>query len=701
MKKLKILLFCFLFVWGIYFIFPYFIKVEIKNIPPSLVIYDENNTELWEIIAEWKYRHRNTKSEDIPEFLKEIFIAIEDRRFYWHSGIDYLWILRATKNNIVSQNKQWASTLENQIIRNQYWLNEKRSYHLKIKEFIYSLALNKNYSKDEILTLYLNHINFWYLNFWVESAAHFYYHKSLQNLTQAEMIGLLTLIKNPNKFDPLKQRKNFENRFIIILNSLEKQWIISSTEKKLIWEEKLIFYSGKKAVLPYVVDFIKTPNEWRETSEAIYTTINLHLTQKIDSLAQNTLKNLAWKNVGDYGILIVDKNTMEIKVMIGGTDYERKNGQVNVTTAIRQPWSTLKPFLYTLYFQNFWKNPSSTILDLPISYKTKDGYSYEPKNYSLHFSWEITLAQALSQSINVPAVKILAEIGEENFLKFLKNIWMYSLNKNADYYGLSLALWSGEISLYELLRAYSIFAKDGEYCEMTFINTSPLTPLLTGDGDNKLPSPERRGTEGEVWNNCKKIIDKKYTDMVKEILTNRYFKLAWFPIHSNLDFPDREVFVKTGTSRNFKDNWTVWFTNEYLIWVWVGNKDGSEMKWVSGATGAGDIFKRIVYELDNEKKHTPAVILEKESVSYIKITSPLSDTLYKFNPSLPSEQQQIALNFSSNLDFDEVKWYIDGEIFENNFLPIQKIHKKTSLKVEVFLHQKKVGSDEVFISRED
>lgn len=692
MKKWKIFIFCFLCLWGIYLIFPYFIKVEIKNIPSSLVVYDENNIELWEIIAEWKYRHRNTKSEDIPEFLKEIFVAIEDKRFYWHNGIDYLWILRAIKNNMISQNKQWASTLENQIIRNQYWLNEKRSYHLKIKEFIYSLALNKNYSKDEILTLYLNHINFWYLNFWVESATHFYYHKSLQNLTQAEMIGLLTLIKNPNKFDPLKQRKNFENRFSIILNSLEKQWIVSPTEKKLISEEKLTFYSGKKAVLPYVVDFIKThtsplgeennelPSPIRRGIEGeVFTTINLHLTQKIDSLAQNTLKNLTWKNVWDYGVLVVDKNTMEIKVMIGGTDYERENGQVNATTAIRQPGSTLKPFLYALYFQNFGKNPSSTILDLPVSYKTKDGYSYEPKNYSLTYAGEVTLAEALSQSINIPAVKILEEIGEENFLKFLKTIWVYSLNKNAEYYGLSLALWSGEISLYELVRAYSIFAKDGEYCDMTIIDSLPFQ---------------------WDWINCKKIIDKKYTDMVAEILTNRYFKLAWFPINSNLDFPDREVFVKTGTSRNFKDNWTVWFTSQYLIWVWVGNKDGSEMKWVSGATGAGDIFKKIVYELDNEKKYTPTVILEKESISYIKITSPLPSTIYKFNPSLPSKQQQIALNFSSNIDFDEVKWYVDGEKFENNFLPIQKINKKTSLKVEVFLDKKKVGSDEIYISRE-
>ncbi len=678
MKKLKILFLFFLLFFGIYFLFPYFIVVKLQPIPTSSIVYDIHNIELWEIIAEWKYRHRYTNFEDIPKFLQKSFISIEDKRFYSHHGIDYIGIIRALKNNIIWKNIQGASTLENQIIRNHYWLNEKRWYTLKIKEFIFSLALNKKYSKDEILTLYLNTINFWYLNFWVESAAKFYYHKSLNELTKAEIIWLLTIIKNPNNFNPITKLSAFNTRFKILTNSLEQQGIISKEEKNLILEEKLTFYTGEKNKLPYIVDFIQKSEKWKESK--IHTTIDYYLSQKINNLAQSTLKTLSWKNVWDYSIVIINKNTMDLKVMIGGQDYEGKEGQVNATLAVRQPGSTLKPFLYALYFQDFWKNPSSPILDLPVSYPTAFWYSYEPKNYSLQYAWEITLAEALSQSINIPAVKILHEIWTEKFLSFLKNIWIYSLNRDADYYWLSLALWSWEINLYELTRAYSIFAKNGEFCEINIFQD-----------ENK----------NWKWNQCKFIINKKYTDMVEEILTNRYFKLAWFPIYSNLDFPDRNVFVKTGTSRNFKDNWSIWFTSNFIIWVWVGNKDGSEMLGVSGVSWAGDIFKKIVYELDDYERESSIISLHNESSDFIKIISPLANNEYQISPSIPIEKQEIHLQYSTNIDFDNIFWLVDGKIFEKPFLPVNSIKEKTSIRVEIYKDNILLGSDEVEIKRKE
>lgn len=336
MKKLKIFIITFIVLFGIYFIFPYFIEVEIKKIPFSIVVYDENNYELWEIITEEKYRHRETKLNEILKFLKKSIISIEDRRFYWHSWIDYIGILRAIKNNILVDNIQWASTIENQIIRNNYWLNENRWYKLKIKEFILFLALNKKYSKDEILEMYLNNINFWYLNYWFESASRFYYNKSLNNLTKAEILWLITIIKNSK--------------------------------------------GQTKGIAP-------TKSQ---------TTINYNLTQKIDELAKTSLKNLAWKNISDYSIIIIDRNKMDLKVMIWWNDYFSENGQVNWSLALRQPGSALKSFIYLEAFEKLQKTPSSIILDLPVSYKTSDWNSYEPKNYSLDYKWEITLSEALS-----------------------------------------------------------------------------------------------------------------------------------------------------------------------------------------------------------------------------------------------------------------------------------------------------------------
>ncbi len=687
MRKLKITILISLSLFGIYFIFPYFINVEINNIPSSTIVYDENKIEIWEIITEDKYRHREASLDKIPDFLKNSIISIEDKRFYSHNWIDYIWILRALKNNILNDRVEWASTIENQLIRNNYWLNEKRWYKLKLKEFILSLALDKKYSKELILEMYLNNVNFWYLNYWVASASRFYYNKDLNNLTNAEMLWLITIIKNPNKYNPIKNLSNFNKRFKVLANYLEKNWVISLGEKKSILSEKLTFYTWEKNKLPYVIDFLKnskgqtqgiaptknSPLARGELEGGLYTTINYNLTQKIDELAKTSLKSLAWKNVSDYSIIIIDRNTLDLKVMIWWNDYYKENWQVNGSLALRQPGSALKPFIYLLAFQNLGKTPSSTILDLPVSYKTADENSYEPKNYSLDYAGEVTLAEALSQSINIPAVKLLNEVWINTFMKFLREIWITTLNKDADYYWLSLALWSWEVSLYELTRAYTIFAKWGEFCEVIFIK------------ENK--------------NNCKKITDKKYTDMVEEILTNRYFKLAWFPINSNLDFPDREVFVKTGTSRNFRDNLSIWYTSDYIIWVWVGNKDWSEMKWVSGATWAWDIFRKIVYELDNTETKSNIVNLGKNTQKYINIISPLDKSVFEINPSIPLKNQDIKLSFSTNIDYDNLKWFLDNKEITWEFLNIEKLNKKNLVKVEIYKNWEIIWSDEVEVNR--
>ncbi len=672
MYRKRFLIVC-IWIYGFYFFLPYFFKIEIKQIPISHVIYDENHIEIWEIISEKKYRHREKNITEFPDFLKKSLLSIEDRRFYYHSWIDFIWIIRAFKNNIIWWNREWASTIETQIIRNNYWLHSKRTFWIKIKEFLFALWLNKEYSKNQIFEIYLNTINFWYLNYGFESASLFYYNKSLTNLTKAEMIWLITIIKNPTKYNPIDHIWNFNKRFQNLVSYLKTKKIISKNETTEILWEKLTFQKWKLDLLPYVVDFLKSSifTSSRDKNENIITTIDYNLSKKIDELSKNSIKSLAWKNVWDYSIIIIDKKTMDLKVMIGWNNYYTKEWQVNSSLALRQPGSTLKPFLYALAFQNFKKTPSSTILDLPVSYPTADGNIYEPKNYSLGYAGEINFAQALSQSINIPAVKILHEIGIAAFMGFLRNVWITSLNKSSDFYGLSLALWSWEISLYELARAYSLFSSKWNYCEINIIKNS-----------------QQR---------CTKIMDESYTNMVEEILTNRYFKLAWFPINSNLDFSDREVFVKTGTSRNFKDNWSIWYTTDYIIWVWVGNKDGSEMLWVSGASGAGDIFKKIVYILDNKERISNIISLDTEKKDYIKITSPLDKSVYKINSSLPIDTQKIKLNFHSNIDYDRSIWYIDNKVFEWEFLSISDIWKNIKVKVEVYKDGKNMWSDEIKI----
>lgn len=670
MKKLKkiwiSLLLWVLFIVIFYNIFPYFIKVEIKNIPYSNIIYDSNDIEIWEIIAEWKYRHIHKNIEEYPDFLKKALVEIEDRRFYQNDWIDYISLIRAIKNNFSWWNLEWASTISSQVIRNNYWLNEKRTLSLKIKEFLLSLALNKKYSKYEILEFYLNNINFWYLNYSFESASRFYFWKEIQNLTKAETISLITIIKNPNKYNPIDNYWNFRQRFKILVKYLGKSNIIDENEINSILNEKLIFSKWTENKLQYVIDFLKKRKlNWNK----IKTTIDYNLTQKIKDIWDSTIRNLYWKNVWDYWVLIVDRKTNDLKVMIWWYDYDWENWQVNSTLALRQPWSTLKPFLYLQAFKELWYKKETTITDLPIQFPTKDWNLYSPKNYSLDYKWEITLAESLSQSINIPAVKLLNKIWIDNFLKFLKNVWITSLNEDADFYWLSIALGSWEVSLYELIRAYTIFSNKWFFCEINFIYNGK--------------------------SNCKEIIDEKYTNEVYDILTNKYFKIESFPINSNLDFWDKEVFAKTWTSRNFKDNWVIWFTKDYIIWVWAWNKDWTEMKWVSWVSWAWDIFKKIVESLENNtNKSINKIDLKKED--FLEITSPLNWSIYEIDSTIPKDYQKVKINFETNIEYNNKKVFINWVEFKNDFINIFLYKWENELKIEIFKDDKLINSKKTY-----
>lgn len=700
-NKVKFSLIWIIILYVLYFIFPYFISLQINNFPSSQIIYDSNNEEIWEIVTQWKYRHRIIDYTDEKyDFLKKVVISLEDRRFYYHSGIDFISFFRAVLQNLKAWKiLEWASTIDSQVIRNSLWLNESRNYKKKIEEFIYALAINKKYSKNEILNLYLNNVYFWYLNYWFESASIYYFWKDLENLTKAEIVALVTIPKNSNNYDPLNKKEAFAKRFNSLLNALKIRKIISEDEYTDIKQEKLIWNTEHKNKLPYVVDFLKTEQSSKNPpafsypldkgdlkSEIIKTTIDYYRTKEIEKISYNAILKLFWKNVTDYSVIVLDKKTNELKTMIWWIDYNWINWQVNSRTALRQAGSTIKPFTYYLAFKNLWLNPSSKILDLPISFQTIQWYQYSPKNYDLTYHWEVNLAQALSQSINIPAVKLTEQIWAENLLLFLKKVWITSLNKPVEHYWLALTLGVWEVSLYELTRAYSIFAHDWNLCDINIINNSSNFwfwgwKLSESQFDSQI-GWVFEDEKSKNLKNCNKIAEKKYTDMVSEILTNRYFKLWGFPINSSLDFPDRNVFVKTGTSRNFRDNWAIWYTDNYIIWVWVGNKDASNMKWVSWASWAWEVFRNIVYYLepDNIEQKAKENIDEKID-NYLEITSPLQNSVYSFDKSKNSNLQSLKIEFSTNYNYDKVFYIVDDEILKNEFWNLKQWFHKISVKL--------------------
>ncbi|MDD5376744.1 MAG: transglycosylase domain-containing protein [Candidatus Gracilibacteria bacterium] len=720
MKKIFSSLIIFsLFLISGYFSIVFFLPLDIPPLPSSTIFLDSKGQEIGEVIYSGSIRHRKTTSEEIPDFYKKSLIALEDTTFWTNNGISLRGIVRSTLHNIrAGKVVEGGSTLSSGLIRNTFWIGEDRTIGKKILEFLYAIRLNRLYPKDRILTEYIDRVGFGYLNQGLGSAAKYYFGREPKNLTKAEQIALLILPKDSRRYDPYKKPQTFRSRFEFIVDVLEKKQIITADEQKNILLENLAWNMEHGNSLPYVSDFLiplsnsllrgeRTKNEifsplllGEGLGGEVRTTFDLALTEQIDTIAKNTLAELAWKNVGDYGILIAERTDPEsriagsggrsnplLRVMIGGADYrESVAGQVNTTLALRQPGSAIKPFTYALAFEKLSFTPESTILDLPIAYKTSENYAYEPKNYSQSYKGEITLRQALSESVNIPAIKLTEQLGVSTLLDFLRGLGITSLTKDADHYGLGLTLGNGEVSLFELLQAYTIFTNSGQYCpfqiklpplsnsllegertirERTQGNNTP--PLLLGEGSGV------RGEEGsgkeliDEVKNCHRAIDKKYTDMVVSILSDRYAKLGGFPLYSALDFPDRNVAVKTGTSRNFRDNWAIGFTDRYMIGVWTGNKSGENMKGVTGATGAGEIFRRIVYALEKKVEEQAPTKPQIQEQEYLTITNPLEDSLYR-QTGKDTEKERIQLRFETNIPYDTAQWVLDGRKTDTEFI---------------------------------
>lgn len=644
-KALKILaLFFVILVFG-YSVISFFLPLELPVAPESSVLSDTHGVEIGEIVYNWSIRHRHVVYADIPRFYIDALVALEDKTFWSHPGLSARGIVRSVLHNVESGKVvEGASTITTQLIRNAFWINEKRDFRHKLLESMYAFRLEHLLTKEEIITEYINRVSFGHLNIWLGSASLYYFGKEPKNLTKAEQIALLALPKNPSGFDPYIHPSEFRERYERIIQTLQDDGILSKIDAGNILSEKLLFIENHEQKLPFVLDFFKK-EESKEAS--IQTTFDVWMTETIDAVSRSVLDELAWRNVSDYGILIAERSGSwpVLRVMIGGKNYHEKDEwQVNTTLSLRQPGSTVKPFTYALAFRELWLTPESTITDLPVQYKTAEWYSYEPKNYSSSYQGEVTLREALSQSINIPAVKVLEQVQVGNLLDFLRSLEITSLTENADHYGLALTLWDGEVTLYELLQAYSIFAYDGNFCRFNFM----------------------------VWNPsfCKPVLEKRYSDMIVSILSDRYTKLPGFPLNSALDFPDRWVAFKTGTSRNFRDNWTIGFTRHYMIGVWTGNKNGENMKWVSGATGAWEIFARIVYTLEKEEEENGANIYEKKWNLYTEITSPLGGSEYEWNPNKDQKVQQIALKFSSNRSYDNFYWNADGKKMVGSYISL-------------------------------
>jgi 1A family penicillin-binding protein len=575
-----------------------------RQIPQSTIIYDRTGENiLYEIHGDEK--RTMVSLEQIPDYLEEATIAIEDKNFYEHGGFSLWAITRTAITNILYNKKAGGSTLTQQFVKNAI-LTPEKSYSRKIKELILSYKLEKKFSKNDILQMYLNEIPYGSNAYGVEAASKKYFGKSVSEINISEAAILAALPQAPSLYSPYNHDKQtLLGRQHYIIDLMQKQGYITEKEAKEAKEYELSFQAPTNNIkAPHFVMYVKQvlaekygEKMIEQGGLKIYTTLDLYkqeIAEKvIDEKAKNNLEN--W-NAENASLVSIDPKNGQVLAMVGSKNYfsEDIDGQFNVALSPRQPGSSLKPLIYASLFEKGY-NPNTILFDVVTDFSTS-GDSYIPHNYNLKELGPVSIRKALAGSLNIPAVKALYLSGVNNVLNLLNNCG-YTTLEDRNRFGLSLVLGGGEVKLLEHVNAYSIFAREGEI--------HPISIIL------KVETPDGNILE-EFKKETKNVLPTNITRMINSILTDNNARAYAFGTNNPLHFPDRPVAAKTGTTNNYKDAWTVGYTPSLVTGVWVGNNNNTEMRrGASGSTVAAPIWheymKRVLGDTPIEEFNKPEI----------------------------------------------------------------------------------------------
>ena len=523
-----------------------------------------------------------------PQFIQAL-LAAEDGNFYHHGALDLKAIIRATKEAIHAKRiVSGASTITMQLAR--MIAPVPRNLSGKLQEIWLAWRLAAGMNKDQILSAYINRLPMGGNIYGVEAAAQTYFSIPASNLNLAQASLLAAIPNNPTYFNPYEHWERLKQRQKYVLNRMVQQGYISGAIAQRTTTEKVVFQSNQRGIIaaPHFLFWLANQISPSHTNQVIHTTINRPLQQFVEAQVQQVISTLAANNVHDAAALVIDNHTGEVLAYVGSPDYfnQTKLGRNDGVQALRQPGSTLKPFVYQLALEKGLIRPNTILADVPTHYAIPGAQLYSPTDYTQNFQGPVRVRIALANSLNVPAVRVLEKVGVPTFLEHLHQLGFTHLNQTPEYYGLGLTLGSGEVSLWELAQAYLTIAKQGQPTPL--ITTLPQSPLpLIPRGGPEFPSPQSPTPTN--W------------QLITNILSDNHARATAFGVDSilNLPFP---VAVKTGTSSNFRDTWTVGFTSDYTVATWVGNFNGEPMRQVSGVTGAAPLWNRIMLHLHEHQE---------------------------------------------------------------------------------------------------
>ncbi|MEK7536505.1 MAG: transglycosylase domain-containing protein [Patescibacteria group bacterium] len=558
----------------------------------STKIYDRNNNLLYTI---YKDKNRTpVKLTQIPENVKLATLAAEDAEFYNHIGFSTRGTIRAISKNITEGKLQGGSTITQQLVKNAL-LSSEKTYIRKIRELILSVGVEMNYSKDEIFEMYLNEVNYGGTVYGIQEAAKHYFDKDVENLTLSEAALLAGLPQSPTRYSPFGSHPDLtfsRQREVLYLMKINK--FITSDVEEEAKEQRITFAPNRQDIkAPHFVMYVreKLIEEYGEEMVlkgglVVKTTLDLNIQNLVEKIAREEINKLKNLNVNNTGIIVLNPKNGEILAMIGSVNYfdTEKGGNVNVTTRLRQPGSSIKVVNYAQALSE-GLTLASIIDDSPVSFSVRGQKPYVPKNYDGTYKGKITIRQALAQSRNIPAVKILASYGVDKMIDMGKKMGINSWNDRSRF-GLSLTLGGGETKLLELAEVYSVIANMG--------NKNKINSII-----EIINYKDKILYQDKFDTSINKVLDPRVAFLLIDVLKDNIARSPAFGASSMLVIPNHpEVAVKTGTSNNLKDNLTIGFNQDYLVAVWVGNNDGSSMSRVaSGITGAAPIWNKIITSL--------------------------------------------------------------------------------------------------------
>jgi 1A family penicillin-binding protein len=617
---LAILLMC-IFVIFLFFYYTYDLprpeKFSESQFIQSTKIYDRTGKILlYNVYGEEK---REIVSFDkISDNIKHAVLAVEDARFYQHSGIDFEGVGRAILIDLKLQSaSQGASTITQQLIRSTYLTNQK-TLARKIREAVLSIELERRYSKDQIFDWYLNQIPYGQNAYGVESASQTYFGKSSSDVSLAEAATLAAIIQGPSYYSPYGSNKNkLLARKDFVLGRMKSEGYITDEEMTAAKNEKIVFLENKTSIkAPHFVMYVEKylfekygEDFLKEKGLKVYTTLDWDLQSYAEDIIASRDEINKQFDAYNTALVVVDPRTGEILTLMGSKNYsdpaypegcdELAPGSCLfdpmydvATMGLRQPGSSFKPFVYATAFKKGF-TPDTVLWDArtefnpncdPNAWQIKDQYGlgcYNPQNYDGMYRGKITLRKALAGSLNLPAVKLLYLAGINDSLKTASDMGISTLTE-PDRYGLSLVLGGGEVNLLELTSAYGVFATEG-------VKAPTVSILKIEDSNGNIIEENKKQST--------KVLDTQVARQISSILSDNNARTYIFGANNTLYFPGYQVAAKTGTTQYFNDAWTMGYTPFAAVGVWVGNNDNSSTDKRTGIGLAAPIWRSIMEKL--------------------------------------------------------------------------------------------------------